>query len=397
VAHEIWKQLPSNSPWRYLVRAWEAWPERMAMYAGLRIMEGHTKLTYPFPAPEEKQHSTESRADLESEDILVGQAVGYLLRQQQPSGAWPTAQPYAANTPGVTALCARALHLWAPRLPEGTRKAAEASVVRARDWCLQWMADTDPEKANSFGTTYVLDLFLDLYAADLGFKRKAQGAVAFHERGQAPNGGWGYDRTFAVNWKGGFGGWPVTDQGRVHSMNTGPALLVLARAKAAGLEVDQDVLARGTKALLAMKDGPAVFTYTWPEPRNFNKLETSIGRACACEHALVELGAAPERDLDLAVATFLEHRDGLRRAAKVSPGWMPPYAVSSYFQFFAYHHAARAIQRLSESQRAKRLALLRDDLLGCVELDGTWVDYLGVGKPYGTAMALMVLRWAPLQ
>ena len=91
----------------------------------------------------------------------------------------------------------------------------------------------------------------------------------------------------------------------------------------------------------------------------------------------------------------MTYREDLRKVAKVTPGWTPPRAVSSYFYFFAYHHAARAILRLGGSRAKERLAALRDDVLACAEIDGTWVDYLGVGKPYGTAMALMILAWAP--
>jgi hypothetical protein len=41
-----------------------------------------------------------------------------------------------------------------------------------------------------------------------------------------------------------------------------------------------------------------------------------------------------------------------------------------------------------------RLELLRQDVLRCVEVDGTWVDYEHNGKSYGTAMALSVLALA---
>ena len=257
------------------------------------------------------------------------------------------------------------------------------------------MKTKDPAEANSFGTAYVLDFLVDAAAHDPKRKPLAQRAVAFHEAGQAENGGWGYSRRFAERWRGGFGGWPVTDKGRVHSMNTAPSVLALLRAKAAGFKVDEARLARAKSVLVSMKAGPASFTYTWPEPRNFEGLRTSIGRACACEEALLGLGAGSAKDLELAVKTFLEHREDLHRIAKASKGWTPPAAVSSYFKFFAYHHAMRAIRALPEAQRAAHLRTLRSDVLSWVERDGTWVDYLGVGKPYGTAMALLVLATAP--
>ena len=78
---------------------------------------------------------------------------------------------------------------------------------------------------------------------------------------------------------------------------------------------------------------------------------------------------------------------------KLSKGWLPPRAVSSYFFFYAYDHAARAIADHGE-KAAERLALLRDDVLKVGEADGTWVDFEEIGKPYGTAMALHILDLA---
>jgi len=393
-AAALWSKLPEDSPWRFLVLAFETWPERMVMYADSQSFGQLDPAAFGAKVGAKQRFPAELTVPARNRTKLVHFALDDLVRRQKKDGSWPTAQPYAANWPGVTALCATALHHWAPHCKGERKPKMERAVARAVTWLDAWMQDTQPEAANSFGTTYMLDLYLDRMEVDPAFKARAQKAASFHARGQAPNGGWGYDRNFALRWTGGFGGWPKTDEGRVHSMNTGPALLSLARAKVLGLRVDEKVLERGAACLKAMKDGPAVFTYTYPKPRNFNQLDTSIGRACACEEALLALGAGKRADLELAVATFLEHRGDLRKIAKVSAGWTPPRAVSSYFPFFAYHHAARAIRRLPKAQRKKRLDLLRDDMLACVEPYGTWVDYLGVGKPYGTAMALMILRWS---
>ena len=65
------------------------------------------------------------------------------------------------------------------------------------------MQTTDAAAANSFGTTYILDFYLDLLKEDRSFKPRVQKAVQYHSRGQAPNGGWGYDHNFAIRWKGG--------------------------------------------------------------------------------------------------------------------------------------------------------------------------------------------------
>ena len=40
------------------------------------------------------------------------------------------------------------------------------------------------------------------------------------------------------------------------------------------------------------------------------------------------------------------------------------------------------------------LAEIRKDILAVPEIDGTWADDEQSGKPYGSAMALMILRMA---
>jgi hypothetical protein len=74
---------------------------------------------------------------------------------------------------------------------------------------------------------------------------------------------------------------------------------------------------------------------------------------------------------------------------KLTGSWTPPSCSSAYFYFFAYHHAAEALDALGDGKSRKTL---REDLLKCVEADGTWVDYEPNGKPYATAMALLILK-----
>jgi hypothetical protein len=143
-----------------------------------------------------------------------------------------------------------------------------------------------------------------------------------------------------------------------------------------------------------MRDRPGVYTYIYPGPKNFNTPDSSAARGPLCEHALALLGAVPDRDIDAAVDRFMEYRGDLRLPVKVwGPTWLPPRAYTSYFYFFAYDHAARAIVHRGD-RAAERLGRLRDDILRVTEADGTWLDFEPIGKPYGTAMALHVLYLA---
>jgi len=49
---------------------------------------------------------------------------------------------------------------------------------------------------------------------------------------------------------------------------------------------------------------------------------------------------------------------------------------------------------LPAGAQGKYLTEIRNDLLKTNEVDGTWVDTHLFGKPYGTAMALMILKMA---
>jgi hypothetical protein len=143
-----------------------------------------------------------------------------------------------------------------------------------------------------------------------------------------------------------------------------------------------------------MRVGTGVYTYTWPSPRNFERRDFSVARAPACEHALWLHGRSDAAKVRETLDAFMEHRGDLRKAARLSSSWLLPHCYSAYFCHFAYHHAAEALFDLGGAASKRDLALLREDLLADVEPDGSWVDDATIGKPYGTAAALLVLRRA---
>jgi hypothetical protein len=327
------------------------------------------------------------------EERAVRRGVMYLLVSQEPDGSWSAASHSEIYRVAITALAARAMHLWSAKLGGDLGRRAQSASERATGWLNQEIARANPETCNSFGAAYLLDYFVDLEETKAAVRGDTNGAIKLLLGGQCPNGAWSYDLRFGKTWKGGFGGWPVTDQGRTHSINTAPALLALARAKDAGFAVNSQALEAGRAALLKMRGEAGVYTYTYPVPISFKTADQSLGRGCVCEHALRRLGAVAADDLEAPIARFLKDRGELRMPVKLSAGWLPPRAVSSYFYFYAYDHAARAIADHGE-KAAERLAVLRDDVLQVGEADGSWVDYEEIGKPYGTAMALHILHLA---
>jgi hypothetical protein len=371
----------ADSPSAVRAKARLTWPEAMAMYESLTALG---------PVPDQKQADLD-RADDEAKAVRLG--IDYLLAHQHSNGSWTTASQTEKYRVAITALVARSLHLWGTKLKGDGRDRIRTATERATAWLNRQVKGVDPETMDSFGAAYLLDYFLDLEETEASAKGDVKGAIALLLAGQCPNGAWSYDLRFGVNWKGGFGGWPKTDQGRMHSINTGPALLALARAKDRGYTIDAKALQAGREVLLKMRGEPGVYTYTYPGPDTFKKADQSVGRGCVCEHALRRLGAVSKADLDATITYFLKYREDLHLPVKLSAGWLPPRAASSYFYFYAYDHAARAIADHGDNA-AERLAMLRDDILKAAEPDGTWVDCETYGKPYGTAMALHVLYLA---
>lgn len=384
-AAEAWKAVVSDhasSPYALKAKARLAWPELMATYENLLALDAPTNLD-----------STEASWSAADEMRVVERAIDYLLAQQQPDGSWPMAKAAAQWQAAVTALVARSLHRWSGELSGARRDRAAAAARKATAWLDRQLEDSDPKAMDSFGAAYLLDYFVDLEESKAELRGNTEKAIQFLLAGQCPNGAWSYSHRFGVGWKGGFGGWPVTTQGRFHSVNTGPALVALARARDLGFAVDPAALEAGGKVLQAMRDGAGVYTYTYPEPITFRQPDASIARGPVCEEALCRLGAASKDDLKTAIDRFMEYRADLRLPVKLDESWGHPHNFSSYFYFFAYAHAASAIVFHGESS-ADKLRLLSSDLLRVVELDGTWVDFEMVGKPYGTAMALYVLHLA---
>jgi hypothetical protein len=386
-ARAIWRNLVANHTGSLsAVRAQTrlAWPEAMAMYENLTML-GRTRI------PETSgPHADRGRSREESQ--AVDRGLDYLLGQQYPDGTWTTGSQVSKYRVAVTSLVARTLHAWAGKLERERRERVDRATAKATLWLNEQVKRLDPTTMDSFGAAYLLDYFLDLAETKAPVQGDVAGAVQLLLAGQCPNGAWSYDHQFAANWAKYRD--PKLQPGRTHSMNTGLALLALARAKRLGFAVDAKSLEKGVSTLIAMRDGPGVYTYIYPGPRNFNQVDSSIARGPLCEHALFLLGAVGKEDLGIGVQQFLKNREGLRAPLKVwGPTWLPPHGYTSYFFFFAYDHAARAIVDVGDKSR-ERLQHLRTDLLRLVEPDGTWLDYESIGKPYGTAMALHVLYLA---
>jgi hypothetical protein len=315
------------------------------------------------------------------ESALIATALEQLSALQLPDGSFPMgAVPFEPHRIGITVLAAHALFV------HGHVDAA----LRARAFVEHVIADTRPEDFDTFAACYWLDFVLALAQEERASNDDVAAAIALVVAGQLESGAWSYNRRFGMDWRGG-NGWPATELGRAHAMNTGQALDVLLRARERGFAVDELVLTRGRDALLAMREAPACFTYTHPEPRNFTSADANVARAPLCESALRRMNANTPEDLALALDHFENGLAHLRVPGLLTDAWLPPHGLSAYFRGYAWLHGLAAARLLGGEQGRDLERRLRAEVHDTVLADGTWIDTLTFGKAHGTAVALLVL------
>ncbi|HEX6813667.1 MAG TPA: DNRLRE domain-containing protein [Planctomycetota bacterium] len=393
-----WLQRDEQGARREWLRAAEAAPPEssLRLRAELRMEYalGIDEVGAALPVAYAPAMTTTERARAEaSREPLVQGAIAWLLGRQQSDGRFAHASMDTYDA-AVTSLCGKALHAWGPRLPQALRARADAALERVEAWCGGYLRRADPKTADSFGAGYLVDFLAARAAGRPAAKELVPAAIELLLAGQLKTGAWSYSQQFGEGWVGGFGGWPKTDKGRAHSINTGIALWALANARAAGFAVDEERVKAGVQALEQMKETATTFTYTWPDPRCFTARDQSIGKAPVCVQALAALGAVKAEDLEQTAVDFMHWREGLRKTAKLTPSWIGPSGTSSYFFLHSYYHGAEAVVAAGGDDCARRLETLSRDLLACAEADGTWLDFEESGKTYSTAMALLVLARA---
>lgn len=339
--------------------------------------------------------STEDPRKPSDEPAVLRAAIAFLLRAQRSDGSFPHAT-YARYDAAVTALVAGALDRCRDQLDEETdhaiARAVDSAIAALDDWI--GIAAARPEVADSWSAAYAVEFLAGMVDRSARARSAVPAGVDLLFATQLRNGAWSYDFRFGEGWKGGFGGWPKTDKGRAHSINTAIALWALARAANGGFALDQDRVGRGLDRLADMREAATDFTYTWPEPKCFERPGQSLGRAAVCLQALTAFERAEPKDLDAAIGEYLARVGELHATCKLTAAWVGVGGTSSYFYLHSLFHAADAIEATGGAKAASRLAQLRDELLRVVEIDGTWLDYEHSGKVYGTAMAVAVLARA---
>lgn len=175
---------------------------------------------------------------------------------------------------------------------------------------------------------------------------------------------------------------------------TAPCLMALLEAKASGLEVGDDLVARTVKALEITRadSGYVAYNATRPTRDDVGQIPGAIGRMCAVEVALARAGKGDEKRIRFAVEKFFEFWPELEKRRKKQGTHLAPYGVAPYYFFYAFNHAAQAIELLPESDRPALRAKFREILFKVRDDDGTWNDRVFPrSAAFGTAMSVLAL------
>ncbi len=328
----------------------------------------------------------------------------YLASAQTKLGSWEpfNGNEYAINFtgPAVTAICASAIHEWlhSPKSKSFTRQnrqQLEAMEKKARQFLLKYCKRTRDMRRRDytqvFNQTYALEYFLTILAADRSNKEirnAAQTMIDALIKHQYKEGGWSYlPPTSSQPW-GGI---------RPHSFNTAPILIELVKAKKMGLKLEQSSIDAAVRSLESVRSKDGAFAYA--PPKSFSWLtrqKCAIARDTLCEMALNAAGKKNQKALSAAYDRFYKNRSDLEIVRKLYASAFNPNGHGSYFYAFGYFYASKALPLLSDETSRKTAPMLKKDLLSIVELDGTWIDHHGYGKPYATGMVLRALLNAEL-
>jgi hypothetical protein len=178
---------------------------------------------------------------------------------------------------------------------------------------------------------------------------------------------------------------------------TAPCLMALLEAKEAGLEVSDELIARTVTALEITRgeSGYVAYNATRQTRDDVGQIPGAIGRMCAVESALARAGKGDEKRLRFAVDRFFEFWPELEKRRKKTGTHVAPYGVAPYYFFYAFTHAAQAIEFLPEADRPALRTKFRELLFKVRDEDGTWNDRVFPrSASFGTAMSVLALAEA---
>ncbi|MBL8755695.1 MAG: hypothetical protein JNK15_20535 [Planctomycetes bacterium] len=170
------------------------------------------------------------------------------------------------------------------------------------------------------------------------------------------------------------------------------ALQALHGARQAGVDVPQENVDRGLRALAMNRTAAGAFTYGHtPNGKPRATVEAAAGRMPLCELGLFLFGGSDAAKLLAAVEAGHRHH-GLLAAVRKYDDHADEHGYGGFFFWFDMLARTEAARHLADAKdRARLLQMQRELVLALPEFDGCFVDSHELGRAYGTAMALLCL------
>lgn len=336
-----------------------------------------------LPATTELGRSPEPAA---ARAAIARAALDYLLRQQRPDGAWTDGRYVWSGVDilpnvhvAVTALAATALLAWREVDPQRVDRALAKAEKFLRD-----------DRRIAFGKEE--EVYSHAYRMLYWVRKAAAQPSALSESRQHLA---QLARRAAA----------IQDQRTgffaheyPNAFCTGAMLWSLHLAKTAGVEIDDDMIHLGVKALLAARRQDGSFAYARSAVERDRRRaggaaathrKDSAARMPVCEAVLHAFGSSDRDKVEHAFETFLTYLDRIARVRKCD--FHSDGELAGFFFWHAMFHATEVKGAIGEALREKFEQRMLDLVTSFPEIDGSFVDSHELGKGYGTAMALLVL------
>ncbi len=322
-------------------------------------------------------------------------ALDWLVAERRADGTWPDAseleaEPANAISAAIDTLAVRAL-LAQRRPPPDLERETRLVLAAAR---LNLAARSDEPTYMTY-EVWSDALWLELLADLLATSRPKGPADELRALGgelvqqlaqrQRTNGGWSYFEAVSLEAD-------AEKPEQSISFVTASVVLALLRAHEAGIEVDEEMLARGIDALEAMRSEQGVFGYmlwSFQHAPDYEPVAGAAGRGPLCELALLRAGRSDPERLAAALELFFQHAATLDKERGKALMHCGPEGQGCHYVLYDYATAARALAALPAGAHKPFTARLLELLLAARRTDGAFLDTQVLGPASGTALALL--------
>lgn len=352
----------------------------------------------PSPVPVEKLNAA------------IQRGVEFLLKDQNKSGSWGTAQRTKdlniyAPVPGahhafrtaVTALCVAALI----EVDDGSEPVRKA-IERGETYLLAELPKVrraEPQAIYNVWTHgYGIQALVRMHRRlpdDKERRKKIEDLIRsqydYLTRYESAKGGWGYYD---------FGAGTQRPDSISNSFVSATILIAFHEAKEIGVAPPEKIRKRGVESVQLQRKPDFSYLYDYDlryvPMMPINRPGGSLGRSQVCNLALRLWG--DKRITDDVLKTWLDRlivRNGWLDMGRKRP--IPHeshFQVAGYFFYYGHYYAACCVEQLKREERPFYQDHLAHLLLALQEKDGSWWDYplYNYHQQYGTAFALMSLQ-----